>query len=418
MGFDNVIKIMFVASQIVLFFFVIYHGSISIFGFLPVKKICKLWEPKKKFAVVVAAHNEKLVISGIINSLKMLNYPRELYEIMIIADNCKDNTAKIARKMGVQVFERFNNLQKGKGFALKWMFEKIYKMNKYDAIAVFDADNLVDKDYLLYMNNELLQGYKVIQGYLDTKNPDDTWITKSYAISYWYMARIWQVARQKLHLPGALGGTGMCFEISTLKELGWDAVSLTEDLEFTMKAILSGIKPRWCHYAKIYDEKPLTFKASWNQRLRWMQGHWSVAFKYCGKLFKKFFKEKDFAALDGAFYLLQPARILLAYFALFINIYVWFHPNIQIKEWLNFGSEWPFQIWVLILMVQWLFPPIIATIVLVETKKIKNLNGLMYYNIFGITWLPLTIIALFTKNNKVWSHTTHTRQISIKELST
>jgi len=417
MGFYTVIKIIFIVSQIILFLFLIYHGSISVFGFLPVKKPSMLWEPKKKFALVVAAHNEETVISGIIDSLKKLNYPGELYDIMIIADNCTDDTAHIARQMQVQVFERFNRLEKGKGFALKWMFEKIYKMNKYDAIVVLDADNLVDKDYLIYMNNELLNGHKVIQGYLDTKNPDDTWITKSYAISYWYMARIWQVARQKLHLSGALGGTGMCFEINALKKLGWDATSLTEDLEFTMKAILSGIKPRWCHHAKIYDEKPLTFVASWNQRLRWMQGHWNVAFMYCGKLFAKFVKERDFAALDGAFYLLQPARILFAYFALIINIFLWISPEASAENWINIGNKWPFYIWVAILMIQWLFPPIIAVIVLVETKKIRNLSGLLYYNIFGITWFPLTMIALFTKNNKVWNHTKHTRQVSIEELS-
>ncbi|MCG8539392.1 MAG: glycosyltransferase [Clostridia bacterium] len=417
MNFYDIVKIIFISSQIILFLFLIYHGTISAFGFLPVKRPSKLWEPKKRFALVVAAHNEEVVISAVIDSLKKLNYPRELYDIMIIADNCTDNTAQIARKMGAQVFERFNGIERGKGFALKWMFKRIYKMNRHDAIVVFDADNLVDQDYLMYMNNELIQGHKIIQGYLDTKNPDDTWVTKSYAISYWYMARIWQVARQKLQLPGALGGTGMCFEINTLKKLGWDATSLTEDLEFTMKAILRGIKPRWCHHAKIYDEKPLTFVASWDQRLRWMQGHWDVAFMYCGKLFRKFFKEGDFAALDGAFYLLQPGRILLAYFALFVNIFLWISPNINVEQWLNFGNQWPFHIWLTILIVQWLFPPIIAIIVLFETKKIKHLSGLLYYNIFGITWLPLTIIALFTKNNRIWKHTKHTRKISIEELS-
>ena len=114
-----------------------------------------------------------------------IKYPKELYDIFVIADNCTDDTAKIARAAGANVFERFNKEKRGKGFALEWMFDKIFKMDThYDGIAVFDADNLVDKNFLKEMNNKMCEVFKVVQGYIDSKNPQDSWITESYAIAF------------------------------------------------------------------------------------------------------------------------------------------------------------------------------------------------------------------------------------------
>lgn len=277
--------------QVIVVMFGLYHGFISVFGIFPLKKN-PLAKPSKKIAVVVAAHNEENVIAGAIRSVLKQDYPAELYSIMVICDNCTDRTAAIVRENGALAFERYNKYQKGKGYALEWIFQQIYQMEEnYDAIVVLDADNLISSNFLITMNDMLCKGHKVIQGYLDSKNPDDTWVTISYAIAYWYMGRMWQLARYRLGLPNALGGTGMCFEINTLRKLGWDTTSLTEDLEFTMKAVLNGIRPVWAHHVKVYDEKPLDFEASWNQRLRWMRGHWDVAFKYIPPLFKRLFKE-------------------------------------------------------------------------------------------------------------------------------
>ena len=98
----------------------------SVIGFYK-KKDTKTFEPQKKFAMLVAAHNEEVVIENLVESLKHLDYPKELYDIFVIADNCTDNTAKIARAAGANVFERFNKEKRGKGFALEWMFDKYSK---------------------------------------------------------------------------------------------------------------------------------------------------------------------------------------------------------------------------------------------------------------------------------------------------
>ena len=166
-----------VPIQIIIFLFTVYYFLIGVNG-LWRKKEKKILTPQKTFAVIVAAHNESAVIGQLVDNLKMLDYPKELYDIFVIADNCTDNTAQIARDCGAIVHERFNDKERGKGFAMEWMFARLFEMKrKYDAVAIFDADNLVDKRFLLEMNNRLCKGDKLVQGYLDAKNPYDTWVS-------------------------------------------------------------------------------------------------------------------------------------------------------------------------------------------------------------------------------------------------
>ena len=297
--------------QICMFLLLIYYLSLSVFGFFGANKIIK-HKPQKSFALVVAAHNEEKVIGKIIESLKDLNYPKRLYDIYIIADNCIDNTAMIARNYKVNVFERYDENNKGKGFALELMFSKIFKKDRiYDAIGIFDADNLVSRNFLIEMNSKLLEGHRVVQGYIDSKNPHDSWITECYSISFWSSNRLFQLARNNLHLSNQIGGTGFIVSTEVLKKIGWSSTCLTEDLEFTCKLILNNYKVAWCHKAIVYDEKPLTLRQSWRQRKRWMQGFTDVTIKFFMKLIRKAMVDKDFVALDCALYVVQPFVFLL-----------------------------------------------------------------------------------------------------------
>lgn len=111
--------------------------------------------------MLIAAHNEEVVIGSLIESMLKLDYPKEMYDVFVIADNCTDDTAKISKGYGVNVCERFAKDKRGKGYALEWMFAKLFAMEKqYDAIAIFDADNLVHKDFLKEINSKMQEGYK------------------------------------------------------------------------------------------------------------------------------------------------------------------------------------------------------------------------------------------------------------------
>lgn len=423
--------------------------------------------PKKKFALVVAAHNEEMVIGKIIESLEALDYPKNLYDIFIIADNCTDNTAKIAKTYdGVYVCERNVPDKRGKGYALEWMFSKLFNMDKdYDAIAIFDADNLVSKNFLKEMNYKMLKGYKVVQGYIDSKNPNDSWITGSYSIAFWTANRLFQLARANLGLSNQIGGTGFCMDSETLKELGWGATCLTEDLEFTCKLVLNGHKVGWAHNARVYDEKPLTLKQSWNQRKRWMQGFADVSSRFFTKLIKKAFKERSFVALDCALYTVQPfVTLLLALSAILTLIqnnssrganifvisylfspWVWktfsiiqflFTPLIMLLEkklskgmFLTFSAyslnvflfalilgNKPKLYEVAVLSIIYLGAFISLLYVVDRKKSLKMFIWYLLYGIYTLTWIPITIQGILNKNNKEWSHTKHIREMSIQEM--
>ena len=102
-----------------------------------------------KYAVVIAARNESAVISQLIKSIKQQKYPSSLVDIYVVADNCTDNTADVAREAGATVFERFNRQYVGKGYALDYAFKIIMNsFSTYEGYFVFDADNLLDENYI------------------------------------------------------------------------------------------------------------------------------------------------------------------------------------------------------------------------------------------------------------------------------
>ena len=114
-----------------------------------------------RFAVVVSARNESAVIADLIHSIKVQNYPQELIDVFVVADNCTDNTADVAREAGATVFPRFNTEQVGKGYALDYGFSVIrsqYADRGYEAYFVFDADNVLDVNYFREMNKTFDNG--------------------------------------------------------------------------------------------------------------------------------------------------------------------------------------------------------------------------------------------------------------------
>lgn len=413
LDFSFIIRFATQVIQILIFVAGCYLFGVQIFGwFKRREEPASKYPPKRKFALVVAAHNEELVIGHIVDSLFRQNYPKDLYDIFVVADNCTDRTGEVAAEHGAKVYKRFNDENRGKGYALEWMFTQIYDMDeKYDVVSVFDADNLVASNFLQEMNKQLSLGHKVIQGYIDSKNPYDSWITCSYSIAFWLSNRIFQLPRYYLGLSCGLCGTGFCIDIDVLKKIGWGATCLTEDLEFTMKLSLHDLKVAWAHNAIVYDEKPLTLKQSWKQRIRWMQGHADCAGRFLGPLFKKAFRENNLMAFDCAIYLFQPIRFILIGL---ITIMTWVQTVFPESPVYSLKYVFPAQVWYVFVILQFFYGPLV---IMAEKKfNLKVLLGMIIYPFYCLTWVPITIQGFLTKNNKSWSHTLHTREISISEL--
>lgn len=396
----------------------LYYFIIGLVGFLPLKdKNKQITDKNHKYALIVAAHNEEKVIANMVKSLQQLDYPTDCYDIFVIADNCTDETALRAKEAGAIVYERTDETRRGKGYALEWMFEKLYKMeDKYDFVSIFDADNLVDSNFLKAMNKRANQGFKVVQGFLDSKNPYDSWITASYSYCFWGVNRIFQLPRYKLEMCCELSGTGFIIALDVLEKLGWGATCLTEDMEFTMKLCLNDEKVAFAYDAKVYDEKPLTLKQSWNQRIRWMQGHWDVASRYFKKLIKKGIKERKISCIDCATYLVQPIRIIAIAIITFFAYVETFGGDFGFVQFDDFMLKFiPGWVWQAYVIAQFFYMPFL---VCYERKEIR-LNMIWFYLgyiVYNFTWAPIAIIGCIKRKQTEWSHTEHTRTISMDEL--
>ena len=240
---EHILDIIMIPIQVIIVFYSLYYFILACFGLMKRRERITV-APKNTFAAVICAHNEEKVVWQLIDNLKQLHYPKDMYDIYVVADNCTDHTADICREHGAIVKVRTNKEQVGKGYALDWMFSQMLAQEKqYDAFVVFDADNLVHPEFLREMNNHLCKGEKVIQGYMDSKNPTDSWIAGTFSIAFWLINHMWHLAKYNIGLSTALGGTGMCIATEIVRKYGWGCDCLTEDMEFSMKVLLEGMMP-------------------------------------------------------------------------------------------------------------------------------------------------------------------------------
>ena len=255
-----------------------------------------------RYAVLIAARNESAVIAQLLESIRGQDYPQELLDVYLVADNCTDDTAAIAVSCGARVFERQNKEQVGKGYALRFLLEKIketYPEERYDGYFVFDADNLLDPHYVTEMNKVFSNGNQVVTGYRNTKNFGDNWITAGYGLWFLRESEYLNRPRDYLGTSCSVSGTGFLFAQDLLDELGgWEYFLLTEDLEFTADLVSRGVKIAYCGTAVAYDEQPTSFKQSIIQRSRWVKGYLQVVAKRGGSMTRRMLSEGSFGCFD------------------------------------------------------------------------------------------------------------------------
>ena len=399
------------ALMYILVTFWCYQIAISLCALVKLKDKKLLTNKKHKFMAIIPAHNEEAVVSNLIESLKHQTYDKELYDIYVIADNCTDNTAKVARDAGAIVLERYDPDHKTKGYALQWFLkQKIEENADYDAFFVFDADNIVDKNFIINMNKKLCQGEEVVQGYRDIKNPTDNWITAGYALFYWTMHRLYHLARYNVGLSPLLNGTGFMVKFDVVKPNGWETETLTEDIEFSLKSIIQGKKLGWATDAIVYDEQPTSFKQSWSQRSRWTVGHMQCVKRYTGELFNAVKEHKTVMNFDGFLYMIGTTPMLILTMVLMIINFVMYSAQAMTNVELVIN--------VLNYLVPTLFLPIGTAVLamILDKKPIKPMiKGLICYPIFMGSWVIINIKCLFKRETQ-WEKINHVRNIKIAEV--
>lgn len=354
----------------------------------------------KRYAVLISARNEENVVGNLINCIHEQTYPKELVDIWLVADNCTDHTADLARSMGCHVVERFNQEQIGKGYALTYLLDHMESMgqaDQYDAFFVFDADNKLDSHYIEEMNKAFQSGFRILTSYRNSVNLSENWVSSGSALWFIRESRFLNASRMRLGTSCHVGGTGFMFSREIMKRnKGWKFHLLTEDLEFTMDSVLHGDRIGFCGTAMLYDEQPVTFAQSWRQRLRWSKGFLQV-FRYYGPaLIQRAVRERDFSAVDLTllicpFTVLATVRIAMGFLFAVCGFVTW-------QSQLGALSSWSSGIVASVLVMMGLAAlTIVAERDHIGASNKELLAYVLSFPVYLMSYVPISFQAMFSK---------------------
>ena len=359
--------------------------------------------PPSKLAVIIAARNEEGVIANLIGSLMEQDYPREFFDVFVVADNCTDSTAAVAREAGAIVYERQNQLERGKGYAVDFLLKSIQRdrgEDAYDAFIVFDADNVAEKNYLTEMNKAFAAGYEVVSSYRNASNYGRGWRAAGQGMYFLRDARVLNLARVRIGGNTFIAGTGFLFSNEICKRYGgWPFHTLTEDGEFTLHNAVNDAKSGYCNSAMFYDEQAVDRKTSWNQKLRWCKGGLQIFRKYFTSLVKGLFSGKigKFLACFDMMMCLAPAYII-SLTAVAINI-------VACTVLLILGTHPLTVLWAVLPMLGGAYMSLFVfglVVTISDWKKIrassaKKILYIFTFPLFIFSFIPAAFVALFKK---------------------
>ncbi len=430
MNYVSIINIIFFIINILATIYIFHFAFFAIVGLFHRKTFPKAVE-KCRYGILVSAKDEENVISRLIESIRQADYPQDKLDIYIIAHNCKDKTADVAREMGANVIVYNNENARTLGSAYQYAFKQI-SVNDYDAFIFLNADNVVSKNYFEKINDAFIYHNKhdTICSFRHALNIKDGALPAAYSYYFSTGCLLSYIGRENFAAACRITGCGFVVPVRLLQD-GWNYTSITEDIEFSNDEILNGETIRYCDEAVFYDEQPRGLKTMWFQRLRWAKGQNYCSKKYFPKLLKALFSKNSKNKLSLFVYLTFNSSIPLMFFFLFLiqNILLLFSPLFGVSlhdaflywnhdlSWFDnlfrsfnlgavFGTMKSF-IWVL------LGGYISATMVLIESRgKYKGqpvlpmIGGFLIFPFFLLLQIPLDLIALFIREVK-WRKIPH-----------
>ena len=370
-------------------------------------------------AVLIAARNEQNVIEGLIQSIKEQDYPKEKINVFVVADNCTDNTASVAKAAGAVVYERFNKTEIGKGYALDFLLLKIaedYGDSYFDAYLVFDADNLVEPDYVTEINKVFTQGYDCVTSYRNSKNYGENWLSAGQGLCLMRDNIMLNRARMAIGSCCFVSGTGFIFSSSLCRTLGggWPFHLLTEDGEFTIFSAINGVKVGYCDTAKFFDDQPARLSQSCNQRLRWCKGYLQILGGYFGKLVRGIFSKRFVSCFDMTM-CMAPAYVI-SIVAVLMNVIGAVISLIAGESVLSVSASLGLGVGVAYFGL-YLFG-IILTISEWRHLKTSGAKKVLYtftFPLYMFTFIPICFVALLKRNVK-WVPIIHENKVSLSDL--
>jgi 1,2-diacylglycerol 3-beta-glucosyltransferase len=317
----DVVHVVEVIAIGILGFFVFYLFVLTLLALFARTRTTFSARRLRKFAVVVPAYNEELVIRKTLSSLNEIDYPKDKYDLVVIADNCSDRTAEVATQEGAFVFERIDPEHRGKGFALRACFDFLLRSNAaYESVVVIDADSVVSSNFLSVMNHYLERGHQSIQS-TDIADPaQGPWNLEMIRIGFLLYNYVRPLGRRAVHLPTGLRGNGMCFDVAILRNIPWQAYSSTEDLEYGLQLLLHGVPTYFASEACVYATMPQTLTNAKSQRLRWEGGRFPIIRNYALLLIRAAIVLRSFRLVDTFIDLVTPPLVNLMAASVFMLV--------------------------------------------------------------------------------------------------
>lgn len=383
------------------------------------------------YAVVICAHNEAIVIGELIASVFNQDYPREKLDVFVFCDNCTDGTAEVARAAGAYVYERPPGGQVGKSWVMDYGLNRLMKEHPgaYEGFFVFDADNVLSPTYVREMNNVFDHGdFAAITSYRNSKNFDSSWISRGYGTWFLREATYLNNARMILGTSCAISGTGYLMNARVIEEMGgWDFHLLTEDIQFSTFVALRGMRIGYAARAEFFDEQPVTFAASWKQRLRWSKGFYQVLVKYGRSLLHrvrrsnapKTHKNGRFAVYDMLM-TLAPAMILTLISVLVNALFLLLG---AIFPFISSGAERNTCTGALFMTIASFYLTFFILAVLttltegrhIHATRLHRITNLFTFPVFMLSYVPVALVAAVKKVS--WVPTEHTISKSVEDIT-
>jgi 1,2-diacylglycerol 3-beta-glucosyltransferase len=253
-----------------------------------------------RFDVIVPAHNEVQGIAGTIANLRQIDWPRDRYRILVIADNCTDETAPVAAAAGAIVLERHDPNRRGKGYALQLAFQRSREEQWADAVAIVDADAEVSPNLLEAFASRLEHGANAVQAHYGVLNASAAWRTRLLAVAMAAYHIVRSRARERQQLSSGICGNGWCITHALLQKVGYNAFSLTEDMEFGIDLGLAGHRVYYAGEAHASQAMITDGRAARKQRQRWEHGRFQLIRSRTLPLLRAALKQRSAVCFDLA----------------------------------------------------------------------------------------------------------------------
>ncbi|MDE6585108.1 MAG: glycosyltransferase family 2 protein [Clostridia bacterium] len=420
MNYLEIVNLVFFILTTLMGLLTVHFAVFFIVGLFAKKKFPHT-EDKRRYGIVVSARNEEAVIGNLIESVRKCKYPQDKLQVFVVAHNCTDNTAQVARDSGAIVYEYNNENEKMKGYALKYLFDKIkqdYGIESNDGYFVIDADNVLPEDYIDKMNDAFVANNceKVITSFRNAKNFGQNILSALYGIYFAQGCRFESRGRTLLGCSTRISGTGFLFSSNVVKD-GWKYVTITEDWEFTADQIIENNKIVYCDEAEFYDEQPTGMKIMFRQRLRWAKGHLLVCVTRFKDLMKGLFKPKSKGGSQHKFSIyditvnILPSPVMFTLIVVLKPVCLAFAPLFGFDA-VSIWTDWAIQLGYGAATYYGVTVFTAIILLIVEHKRIKHVNfglkilAVFLWPIFLALASPLEFVSMFVKNLK-WKAIPH-----------